>query len=31
MNKIEEFISLFIEVWKNGISGIDISEIVIAF
>mgnify|MGYP001478135227 FL=1 len=30
MNKIEEFISLFVEVWKNGISGINISEIVIA-
>ena len=30
MNKIEEFISLFVEVWKNGISGINISEIIIA-
>ena len=27
---MEEFIKLFIEVWKNGISGINISEIIIA-
>jgi len=30
MDKIEQFISLFVEVWKNGISGINISEIIIA-
>tara|TARA_Y100001970_G_scaffold3463_1_gene3998 strand:+ start:16 stop:1101 length:1086 start_codon:yes stop_codon:yes gene_type:complete len=30
MDKIEQFIDLFVEVWKNGISGINISEIVIA-
>ena len=30
MDKIEQFIDLFIEVWKNGISGINISEIIIA-
>ena len=30
MNKVEQFIDLFIEVWKNGISGINISEIIIA-
>ena len=28
--KTEEFIELFIDVWKNGISGINISEIIIA-
>ena len=30
MDKAEQFIDLFIEVWKNGISGINISEIIIA-
>ena len=30
MDRIEQFISLFGEVWKNGISGINISEIIIA-
>ena len=30
MDKLEQFISLFIEVWKNGISGINISEIITA-
>jgi len=30
MDKIEQFISLFVEVWKSGISGINISEIIIA-
>ena len=30
MDKTEEFIELFIDVWKNGISGINISEIIIA-
>ncbi len=30
MDKIEQFADLFVEVWKNGISGINISEIVIA-
>ena len=30
MDKVEQFIDLFIEVWKNGISGINISEIIIA-
>ena len=30
MDKIEQFISLFLEVWRNGISGINISEIIIA-
>ena len=30
MDKIEQFIDLFVEVWKNGISGINISEIIIA-
>ena len=30
MVKTEEFIELFIDVWKNGISGINISEIIIA-
>jgi len=30
MDKIGQFISLFVEVWKNGISGINISEIIIA-
>jgi len=30
MDKIEQFIDLFIDVWKDGISGINISEIVIA-
>ena len=30
MDKIEQFIDLFVEVWKSGISGINISEIVIA-
>ncbi len=30
MDKIEKFIDLFIEVWKNGISGVNISEILIA-
>ena len=30
MDRIEQFISLFAEVWKNGISGINISEIIIA-
>ena len=30
MNKTEEFINLFIDVWKNGISGVNISEIIIA-
>ena len=29
MDKIGQFISLFVEVWKNGISGINISEIII--
>ena len=28
MDKIEQFISLFLEVWRNGISGINISEII---
>ena len=30
MDKIEQFINLFLEVWRNGISGINISEIIIA-
>ena len=30
MDKLEQFISLFIDVWKNGISGVNISEIIIA-
>jgi MscS family membrane protein len=30
MDKIEQFIDLFVEVWRDGISGINISEIVIA-
>ena len=30
MDKIEQFINLFVDVWKNGISGINISEIIIA-
>ena len=30
MDKLENFISLFVDVWKNGISGINISEIIIA-
>ena len=30
MDRIDQFINLFIEVWKNGISGINISEIIIA-
>ena len=30
MDKIEQFISLFLEVWRNEISGINISEIIIA-
>ena len=30
MDKIEQFIDLFAEVWKSGISGINISEIIIA-
>ena len=30
MYKLEQFISLFVDVWKNGISGINISEIIIA-
>tara|TARA_B100001029_G_scaffold174537_1_gene174765 strand:- start:182 stop:1273 length:1092 start_codon:yes stop_codon:yes gene_type:complete len=30
MDKVEQFIDLFLEVWKNGISGINISEIIIA-
>ncbi len=30
MDRIEQFIGLFVEVWKNGISGINISEIIIA-
>ena len=30
MDKTKEFIKLFAEVWKNGISGINISEIIIA-
>ena len=30
MDKLEQFISLFVDVWKNGISGINISEIIIA-
>ena len=30
MDKIEQFIDLFIDVWKDGISGINISEIIIA-
>ena len=30
MDKVEQFIDLFIEVWKNRISGINISEIIIA-
>ena len=30
MDRIEQFISLFADVWKNGISGINISEIIIA-
>ena len=30
MDKVEQFIDLFLEVWKNGISGINISEIMIA-
>ena len=30
MEILEKFTSLFIEVWKNGISGVNISEIIIA-
>ena len=30
MDKLEQFITLFIDVWNNGISGINISEIIIA-
>ena len=30
MEILEKFASLFIEVWKNGISGVNISEIIIA-
>ena len=30
MDKLEQFINLFVDVWKNGISGINISEIIIA-
>ena len=30
MDKIDQFISLFLEVWRNGISGVNISEIIIA-
>ncbi len=30
MDKIKQFLDLFVEVWKNGISGINISEIIIA-
>ena len=30
MDKLEQFISLFVDVWKNGISGINISEIITA-
>ena len=30
MDKLDQFINLFLEVWKNGISGINISEIIIA-
>ena len=30
MDKIEQFTDLFVEVWKNGISGINVSEIIIA-
>ena len=30
MDRLEQFINLFIDVWKNGISGINISEIIIA-
>ena len=30
MDKLEQFINLFVDVWKNGISGINISEIITA-
>ena len=30
MDKLDQFISLFVDVWKNGISGINISEIITA-
>ena len=30
MNVLENFKDLFLEVWKNGVSGINISEIIIA-
>ena len=30
MDKAEQFIELFLDVWKNGISGVNISEIIIA-
>ena len=30
MDKLEQFTSLFIEVWNNGIAGVNISEIIIA-
>ena len=30
MDRVEQFINLFVDVWKNGISGINISEIIIA-
>ena len=30
MDKLQQFINLFVDVWKNGISGINISEIIIA-
>ena len=28
MNVLENFKDLFLEVWKNGVSGINISEII---
>ena len=30
MDKLDQFVNLFIDVWKNGISGVNISEIIIA-
>ena len=30
MDKLNQFISLFVDVWKNGISGVNISEIITA-
>ena len=31
MDVLENFKDLFIDVWKEGISGVNISEIIIAF